>query len=431
MSSQPAAPPAPSTAGEAPDSLHPSASMAQLKIDPAKDLWTNIAANLKEAAQETPEYNWLLLGPRRGGKTQFMSRVTSGAITNVKEGKAGAAALEYYTARREITVHGASQKKDPSTEGSSQQQQQQQQTVQIHFWELGGGTDLAPLVDVVITPENITTIGVTIVADLSRPESVFDSTLSWLRRVHARVNACFERMRAKNSSTPEKMLAKLKTKYNLDSHSDVAAMRLCPVPIVVIATKADQLIQAENDSTKVELVLRALRYVSHTHSASFVCTSIQTLHDEREAHRLRHVVNHVVLGQDMPADYHTLELKVEPYYSVLGGDSFKAIHAAAELTAGSPKGFVSTGDRELDKWKLLLHDAFPPSDGGDGGDAGAERAAAARNEFMTMAYKQYAEPVVDACRRQKDELLEQWRRANAKKVAQAAAASGEQAGDKK
>ena len=153
-------------------------------------------------------------------------------------------------------------------------------------------------------------------------------------------------------------------------------------------TKFDIFLQNEKDVARVRLLVRGLRFLAHYHGASFITTSSATLTDDRDAQRLRSIANHVLLQAPCPQALPPLQgdTSVGPVHAVGGSDSMKEIHAAPTMTNMS--GFLSTGDREVDKWKAVVDDSFPPGKAADG-----DKTAAAA-EFSETAYKMYAEPVI-------------------------------------
>eukprot|EP00759_Apiculatamorpha_spiralis_P015694 PhF_6_TR22296/c0_g1_i1/m.31548/K10417/DYNC2LI; dynein light intermediate chain 2, cytosolic len=412
-----------------------------LKLDPSKDLWTNIAANVKDVAQETPEFNIMILGPRKGGKTTVVQRYCNGGPGAANENASptlppavptkdssssrSATALEYIPFRREVTRSKDTSSTTAAAGGGGNSGNIVQQ---LHFWELGGGTDLAPLIDVVFTPEQIHTCSALLIADLSVPDRVFDTILQWLRRVDKRLQDCFTRMRAKNSSTPDKMISLFGKRHGWDTHPDAATVKLIPIPIIVCATKYDVLTSTEKDMEKIRLLVRSLRFLAHYHGASFLLAG-----DDREGiSKLRALVAQEVLqspaGGAGPMNPPSQpDATAGPVHVVSGADSFKDIHAAPPGLA-TPNNFVSSNDKEIDKWKIGVETAFPPKGGNTANSEASsdgQKMAQAAQDFAAVAYGQFAEPLIDACRRQKDDLQEQTRRAMAKKAAQTAAAQGD------
>ena len=387
---------------------------SSLKLDPSKDLWANISMNLRDVVQDVPDYNILFVGGRCGGKSSVMQRfcglgplqvgVTPSSGGNLKQ---GATALEYFPSRREVS-------KSSATSATSVQAQQ------LHCWELGGGTDLAPLVDVVLSPEQIHTCSVVIVCDLSTPERCFDTAVEWLQKVAKRVESCFATMREKKSSTPDRMISSYAKRFGWETHADVARLKIIPLPIILIAAKFDVL-KSKEDFAKCERLVKALRFLAHYHGASFVTTSDKTLTEDREAQRVRSVMNHVLLHSAAPERslHVTPEAADKEQHCISGADSFKDIKAAVQPS--QMPSFKSTKDAEMDKYKAMVESDFPSNRDAVGLLEGKQAAM----EFQKQAYEVYGEPVIDACRRQKDEIRDQSRRVAEKKAAQTAAAQGE------
>ena len=162
----------------------------KLVLDRSKTLWDNIASK-PAPATEHQEMHLLVLGSKRGGKSTLVQRFIKRDETAIPK---PTTALDYCHGRRE--------------EGKKSQT--------AHFWEVGGGSELHMLADVVLTPENIHQTAVVVVVDLSDPRTLWDTLFVSLRRVEARVNECFAKMRLKNNTTPDRLLQRHRRKVGED-----------------------------------------------------------------------------------------------------------------------------------------------------------------------------------------------------------------------
>ena len=162
----------------------------QLKLDRSKTLWENIAAKPQQVA-ETQEVNMIVLGSKRGGKSTLIQRFIKRDETSIPRPNT---ALDYSHGRKE--------------EGKKIQT--------AHFWEVGGGSDLHMLADVVLTPENIHTVSALVILDLSDPCTLWDTLFSSLNRISKRSNECFAKMRSKNNNTPDRLLQRHRRKVGED-----------------------------------------------------------------------------------------------------------------------------------------------------------------------------------------------------------------------
>mgnify|MGYP001560031855 FL=1 len=353
------------------------------KIDPSKDLWQNITANVKDAGSEQVDQNVLIVGSRGSGKSTLVSRMLGSSSSAAPK---PTTALEYSYGKRE-----------------------ERNTTQIaHFWELAQGNELAALSDVVLSPEAIHTVVVCIVLDCGDLTSMWDTLTYWLKRIDRRLQDIFARMKAKNSSTPDKMLQRHRRRIGED-HPDLAALRLTGLPVVIIASRMDML---KEDTMKTKTLMRSLRYVAHVYGASLIVTSAQ---QEREASKLRALLNHHIFG--VPFEQRLTQMDYEKGGLLIpcGKDSFSDIGIP---TPTSAPGFKPSGDAELDKWKAPFDEAFPPKV--------VKERSHIDDEFVALLFdadKGAAEPAVDAMLKQKEEELELYRKSAAKKSAQLASAS--------
>lgn len=347
---------------------------SKVKIDPSKDLWQNIASNVKDTSGEQLDQTVLIVGSRDSGKTSIIHRML-GQSTPVKP----TTALEYSYGKRE----------------------ERNATQIAHFWELAQGSELSQLSDVVVTPESIHTVVLVIVVDCADATTMFETVNYWLKRIDRRVQEIFQKMRAKNSTTPEKMLAKARKRIGED-HPDISRMRISGIPTAIVANRLDLY---KDNTVRLKTMVRTLRYISHLYGASLIFTSEQ----EREATKLRALLNSMIF--QTPFDLKHLELDIEKGGVLLtaGRDSLTQIGDPAPTT---PVGFKPCGDSELDRWKAPMDEAFPPK---------ATQQAGHDAEFLAMLYdtaKGYGESTVDAMRKQKDEELEQYRRNASKRAAE-------------
>eukprot|EP00758_Cryptobia_borreli_P000517 Tbor_TRINITY_DN116_c0_g1::TRINITY_DN116_c0_g1_i1::g.11989::m.11989/K10417/DYNC2LI; dynein light intermediate chain 2, cytosolic len=344
-----------------------------IKIDPTKDLWANIAANVKEAAHESTDQTVLVCGCKQCGKTSIIQRMlgaTSGG-GSIKP----TTALEYCYGKKE-----------------------DRNAVQIaHFWELAQGMDLAQLSDIVLTPENIHATLVVIVVDLGDPSSAWDNAIFWLKKIDSRSQELFQKMRAKGSSTPDKLLEKAKVIINVD-HPDLSRIRSSGVPTVLVGSRLDKF---KLDTSKLKCISKTLRYLAHLYGASLIFTS----EHERESTKLRSLLNHLIFQTPFDKKFIQFDCEKGGVLVPVGLDTFASI---GDPVPCNMNGFKPTGDAELDRWKAPFDEAFPISPSSvnrkniDGGDA----------EFLSQLYTSngYGEPLIDSMRKQKDAELEQYRK---------------------
>jgi len=343
----------------------------QVKIDPTKDLWQNIASNVKEASADSTDRTVFVCGVKGSGKTSIIQRMLGARGGNPK----ATTALEYCYGKRE-----------------------ERNVTQIaHFWELAQGSELSQLSEVVITPENVHATLCVIVVDLSDPSTALDTATLWLKKIDSRVQEMFQRMRAKGSGTPDKMLARASTLVG-DDHPDLNRLRLSGIPTVIVGSKLDKYTL---DTGKMKQLSRSMRYVAHLFGAACIFTS----EHERDAVKLRGLLSHLIF--DTPFDKKSIQFDTDKGSLLVpvGSDSFQSIGDPVPCNMGN---FKPTGDGELDRWKAPFDDAFPPTSQSSRTD-GVE----GDKEFLEQLYDTqtgFGEPIVDAMRKQKDAELEQYRK---------------------
>ncbi|CCW60321.1 unnamed protein product [Phytomonas sp. EM1] len=368
---------------------------SRVLIDPTKDLWYNITANVKESSIEQIETNLLMVGSPGSGKTTLLRRIYStfgntaaSALGNSAEGASKASkikpttALDYSYARRN-----------------------ERNLSQIaHFWELAQGTELAQLSEIVIMPENVHTIVVAVVVDASEEglPLVWESATYWLQRVDRRVNEIADRMRAKGSTTPGKMLNRAKKRIGME-HPDLGRLRLSGVPTILVVNKLDSF---KGDTVKMKLLSHSMRFLAHLYGAHVVFTG------EHETHKWKMIMSHLLFQAPFDNKHIQFDPERGGILVTADKDTFADIGKPEELYQGGYSNLGTTGDPELDRWKALFDVVFPP-----------ERLPESRSlndPFLRKLYDTaeggYGEPNIDALRKQKDEELEHYKKASKMKL---------------
>jgi dynein light intermediate chain 2 len=356
----------------------------QIKIDHTKDLWQNIALNVKESATDTGDKTVFIVGSKGAGKSTVVNRLLGSTVKPKPS-----TALEYRCWKKD-------------ERGGMQM---------AHMWELAQGEQLSSLTDVVMTAENIHTVSVFVVVDCGDPSSVWETCSKWLKRIDRRVEEVFQKMRSKSSTTPDKLVERAKVKIGLD-HPDLGKMRISGLPTVIVANRIDVF---KGDTTKLKLIAKALRFVAHMYGASLIFTSDKS----DDVKKLCSLAEAVVFQQKKFDEDRYVNLEPERGYVLVTPtkDTFRQI-GDAPLT--NFNDFVGTSDPELDRWKAPFDEAFVPK----GKAATASGAAGSADDafFLKRLYETgadgFGEPAVDSVRKLKDEELEQYRRNSAKKAAE-------------
>lgn len=345
----------------------------KIKVDSTKDLWQNIVQHVKDATVgEAQDQTVLVVGAKSSGKSTVINRIL-GSSTKTKP----TTALEYSFGKRD----------------------DRNVTQVAHFWELAQATELSQLSDVVVTPENIHSVSVAIVVDCVDVTTMFETVSYWLKRIDRRAQEIFQKMRAKNSQTPDKMIARVKRAIG-EEHPDLDRMRLSGIPTVIICNRLDVF---KGDSTRLKLMGKTMRHMAHLYGSSVIFTSDQNA----DVSKLRTLMSHMIFQQPFDARVVSADLERGSICMTPDRDSFKDI---GDPYASNMSDFKSTGDADLDRWKAAMDELFPPQK--------KPETKLSEDPFLKKLYDTadgFGEPAIDSMRKQKDEELEQYRRNSSKK----------------
>jgi dynein light intermediate chain 2, cytosolic len=354
---------------------------ANIVIDPTKDLWQNITRNVKDANVEQTETNLVIVGASGSGKTTLLHRIYSSFQSTSSGGGSkkvkATTALDYSFARRA-----------------------ERNVAQVaHFWEIAQGTQFSQLLDIVVTPENIHAMVAAVVVDASEEglPVAWETATYWLKRIDHRVSEVAERMKAKGSTTPDKIILRAQKTVGLN-HPDLKRMRLSGLPTVLVINKIDAF---RGDTQQLKLLCRSMRYLAHLYGAHVVFTS------EPESVKWRALMNYILFQAPFDNKYLQTDPERGCVLLTVDRDSFVDIGDPNVSRLGNGGGSGSTGDAELDRWKAPFDEAFPPRKLN-------EEDKVLDDPFIRRLYDTseggYGEPAIDALRKQKDEELEQYRK---------------------
>ncbi|KAK4469259.1 hypothetical protein MN116_006576 [Schistosoma mekongi] len=129
------------------------------------------------------------------------------------------------------------------------------------IWELGGGLKLSDLLGVVITPNNILSLHLILVIDLSKPEELWDTVDTLLNSVSARVDQMLNRLYQKNITRIQNTFKANLRKRIPSNHPDIELLNPFPLPLTVLGTKYDILMFC---SVKDDGLLKKIKaYLNH------------------------------------------------------------------------------------------------------------------------------------------------------------------------
>ncbi|TSK42162.1 Cytoplasmic dynein 2 light intermediate chain 1 [Bagarius yarrelli] len=260
-----------------------------------------------------------------------------------------------------------------------------------HLWELGGGTSLSDLVQIPITPQNLSTLSVVLLLDLSKPNALWATMEKLLQATLNQVDKLLSATKRPGESRVCKKLNESRVLHALPKdHPDRELISPFPVPLLMIGSKFD--IFQDFESEKRKVICKTLRFLAHYYGASLIFTSSKS---ETTMSKVKNFFNHLAFGTEHGKFYSTDHNK--PLIIPAGMDSLGQI-GSVDVDLGALRAKTP-----LDLWKKVFERFFPPENTNE------------RKEVKDPAKDpQYSEPLIDAMRAQKDQELEQYKREQAK-----------------
>lgn len=249
-----------------------------------------------------------------------------------------------------------------------------------HVWELGGGHQFSELLNVCITPENLTTTCVVIVLDLAVPEGVYHSAYVWLQAVQERARNVLEEI----AKTKPGLARRIKEQAAKRFGNVADGVNVVPVKTILAVTKWDQFSHVDAELKKI--MGRSLRHLAHTNGAGVVYTSTAS-EDATLMSRFKAVLNNAVFGAPPPKG--AVSDHNKPLFVMSGADSLEKI--------GKPPSST---------WASSFSSVFGAPPGG---------VEAATQLPPVDEEGRYHEATVDSMRAQKNEELERYRKASARR----------------
>jgi len=249
----------------------------------------------------------------------------------------------------------------------------------VHFYELGGGKELAELVPVPLTKETYKNIVYIILVDLSEPSTLMESLEYWLRKVReAADNIC-----KSTGTSPNRSDNYLKTAATLEQHDDRNKVQPIGVPTIIIGTKYDQFEEFDPENRK--WITRMIRYISHLNGCSLFFSSIA---NQKHSLQIRGLLNNYLFSSTMPnlsqKDY------AKPLFLTFGADSFDSM------------GIPTSGNMSAyDVLKKMSRDYFP-----------IDKNQSEKKNTVPLDFAKYPETKIDSTKLEKDHEMERAHRAN-------------------
>ncbi|KAG1950834.1 cytoplasmic dynein 2 light intermediate chain 1 [Pimephales promelas] len=340
-------------------------------------LWDIAAAEVRSRENRTDEEDAeedahfrtqrtvFFVGSKAGGKTTILLR-----FLDRDESAKPTLALEYTFGRR---TRGHNTPKDIA-----------------HLWELGGGISLSDLIQIPITADNVSSLSIVLVLDLSNPNALWETMEKLLGSARSQVEkVCAVLQKTGESRSGTQRVPRILHK----DYPDRELINPFPVPLLIIGSKFD--IFQDFDSEKRKVICKTLRFVAHFYGASLIFTSSKS---EASMSKSRSFVNQLAFGTERPKSISTDPSK--PLAVPAGSDSLSQIGppVSSEIDIGSLHA-----KNPLDLWKKVFEKVFPPENTKE------------RKELKDPAKDpQYSETLIDSIRAQKDQELEQYKREQAK-----------------
>ncbi|CAF0727488.1 unnamed protein product [Didymodactylos carnosus] len=155
----------------------------------------------------------LVVGSRSGGKTSMILKY----LERTNETPKSTAALEYNYAKKPKGIDTMG--KDVG-----------------HVWELGDGTFLIKLIDVVITPETIDNASIVLVLDLSQPKELYHTFQTVVEYLMKRIKTCISDAVKKNAAVKDKLKKAFERRLGDFDRNQMDPMR---IPFLIIGSKYD------------------------------------------------------------------------------------------------------------------------------------------------------------------------------------------------
>lgn len=342
----------------------------------------------------------LLIGDSGCGKS---SLIQSFLKPNSSKDPKPTFALEYNFARRKNA--GTQQASSSSSSGRSV----------AHLWELGGGIFEPKLLEIPLSVKNIPLSSVIIVCDLSKPKNVLASLKRWISLVR---DIILGRLTAADPTVIATLKESAVNQYG-PTHADIARVRPCEVPIVIIGNKLDMTrSMATNDR---RTILQVMRFVAHYHGASLILSS----NFERDAYRslmnsvcfglpVRPVMEvavdkaaHVTAGMD---DFSSILLGIAPGEEVLtGSSSSRLAYSESDIAVFlSPQGLTRECWGRLEDVLTQTFGAPDPEPNAAGAKETGYAVEEGKDGHGDAGGDSYPEAEVDEMRAQRDAALSRY-----------------------
>lgn len=296
----------------------------------------------------------VFVGEKSSGKTALINLLRG---TQKDEGAKATYAMEYSSSKR--TVNNRKEV--------------------VHFYELGGGKELADLAAVPLTKESYKNIVYIVVVDLSDPANLIESLEFWLKTIRNFSDNFFRDLKG----SPTKADNYIKTAATLEEHEDKNKVQPLGVQTIIVGSKYDQ--YEEFDSENRKWISRMIRYISHLNGCSLFYSSVA---NQKLSLQIRTLLNNFLFSSTLANHMHKDYAK--PLFITFGADSVD--------TMGIP---TSGNMSAYDVLKKMSRDYFP-----------AEKSKNPQKEIAALDLSKFPEAKIDSTKLEKDHELERLHKAN-------------------
>lgn len=208
-----------------------------------------------------------------------------------------------------------------------------------NIWEIGGGTLFNNLLSSLVTAQQLQTLTVIIMVDLSKPKTIFNIVMDCLQTIRTKVDSISNDA---SLNKAQETICIQKSYFTIDeTHPDYGQVKMFPFPVIIIGGKYDIFQGFEPEHKKI--ICRTLRYLAHNNGASlhFFTSKIESLVSRTKA-LLNNLAFGTALSNYISQDYN------KPLIIPFGADAFSQI--------GESSGDNSTPT--IMEWKKIYENTF-------------------------------------------------------------------------
>ncbi|XP_022690411.1 cytoplasmic dynein 2 light intermediate chain 1-like isoform X1 [Varroa jacobsoni] len=229
----------------------------------------------KEKEKQCIESTMFFVGSRQAGKTSIIYK-----FLERTDHPKPSVALEYFFGRRSLF-------------GSSSDV--------CHIFELAGGASFKKMVAIPITPQNLMSLVVILVLDLSVPDELFITMDTLLTAIRERIKDVIGQSEQTIPGLATSVDSAARARIG-ENHQDRYIMDIFPVPLLILGTKYDMFRDFEPEHKKI--ICRCLRFLAHAYGASLQFVSQQT--PDVLSSRVQAVLKKREIAREKPnVDYNT------------------------------------------------------------------------------------------------------------------------------